>query len=444
MAVEAKELKFVATEEKGEVSALLTKPRGVKVLLVTYLVRMGYCCLLIMSLGMRSDAEDGPSKAWPIHKIDDSLAGADGVRLLDVNGDGLMDITTGWEEGDRTRVYLHPGYDQVKSKWPAVTVGETPSVEDAVFVDLDQDGAVDVVSSCEGKTRCMFVHWAPRDSADYLNSELWQTENILATQDHTQWMFALPMQIDGQHGPDLIVGSKGENGLVGWLQAPADARDLGAWKLHKLYTAGWIMSLMPEDMDLDGDLDVVVSDRRKDNRGVLWLENPGETSAKQQWIEHRIGANGQQVMFLDVADLDGDGRKDVVVAVKPDEIHWFRHPGDLSKPWQAHQIRVQLPSGMGTAKAVRVGDVNQDGRVDIVYSCEQATPPKHGVVWLSYVNTPADSQWVVNEISGPVGIKYDRIELLDLDGDKDLDVLTCEERHEGKGLGVFWYENPQK
>lgn len=34
MAVEAKELKFVATEEKGEVSALLAKPRGAKVLLV--------------------------------------------------------------------------------------------------------------------------------------------------------------------------------------------------------------------------------------------------------------------------------------------------------------------------------------------------------------------------------------------------------------------------
>ena len=29
--------------------------------------------------------------------------------------------------------------------------------------------------------------------------------------------------------------------------------------------------------------------------------------------------------------------------------------------------------------------------------------------------------------------------VLDLDGDKDLDVITCEERD---NLGVFWYENP--
>ena len=38
----------------------------------------------------------------------------------------------------------------------------------------------------------------------------------------------------------------------------------------------------------------------------------------------------------------------------------------------------------------------------------------------------------------------DRIELLDLDGDGDLDVLTCEERQNKNGLGVIWYENPAR
>jgi len=57
-------------------------------------------------------------------------------------------------------------------------------------------------------------------------------------------------------------------------------------------------------------------------------------------------------------------------------------------------------------------------------------------------------QWVTHDLSGPDGIKFDRIELMDVDGDGDLDLLTCEERHRSKenpkltGLGVFWYENP--
>jgi len=43
------------------------------------------------------------------------------------------------------------------------------------------------------------------------------------------------------------------------------------------------------------------------------------------------------------------------------------------------------------------------------------------------------------DIGGPLGLKYDRIELIDIDADGDLDLFSCEERDQ---LGVFWYENP--
>ncbi len=50
-------------------------------------------------------AADSP---WPRHTIADSSKGAGGVRLADADGDGLMDIATGWEEGGVVRAYLHP------------------------------------------------------------------------------------------------------------------------------------------------------------------------------------------------------------------------------------------------------------------------------------------------------------------------------------------------
>ena len=49
--------------------------------------------------------------------------------------------------------------------------------------------------------------------------------------------------------------------------------------------------------------------------------------------------------------------------------------------------------------------------------------------------------WEGHEISGRKGVKFDRLELVDLDADGDLDVLTCEERD---NLGVIWYENPTR
>src|SRR5687767_2485008 len=98
---------------------------------------------------------------WQRHVVDQSSKGADGVRLADVNGDGWMDVATGWEQGGRIRVYINPGPAGTKKTWPAVTVGEVASPEDAVFGDLDGDGALDVISSCEGSTKSLFVHWAP-------------------------------------------------------------------------------------------------------------------------------------------------------------------------------------------------------------------------------------------------------------------------------------------
>ena len=88
----------------------------------------------------------------------------------------------------------------------------------------------------------------------------------------------------------------------------------------------------------------------------------------------------------------------------------------------------------GTAKAVVAGDLDSDGKMDLVVSCENANDAKSGVFWLPRAETTKP-----RSISGSKGVKFDRMELIDLDGDGDLDILTCEERDL---LGVLWYENP--
>ena len=100
------------------------------------------------------------------------------------------------------------------------------------------------------------------------------------------------------------------------------------------------------------------------------------------------------------------------------------------------ETSLPFPSGTGTGKAVDIGDIDQNGKSDIVATCEHSEEVS-GVFWIQKDNR---GEWSAMDISGTIeGVKFDRIETIDLDGDGDLDVLTCEERD---NLGVIWYENP--
>ena len=379
-----------------------------------------------------------PAGPWVRHTVDDASRGADGVRLGFANGDALPDVVTGWEEGGEVRVCLNPGAGFARERWPAVAVGEVASVEDAVFVDLDADGRQDVVSCCEGNARVMFVHWAPSDPAEYLSSGAWTTRPLPASDGLMQWMFCVPLQVDGQRGIDLIAGGKGPGAAIGWFESPTDPRDLAAWRWHPLCDAGWIMSLVLSDMDGDSDLDVLATDRYGDHRGCFWLGNPGPPAA-DSWPVHRMGLDDREVMFATLADLDTDGLQDVLVAAKPYELVALRRLDATGLRWERRTI--PTPQTAGGPKAVAAGDIDLDGRLDIVYTCEGAMGEKPGCLWLSRRDAPTDRAWDAHDISGPEGTKYDLLELLDLDADGDLDVLTCEETDD---LGVFWYENPTR
>lgn len=389
-----------------------------------------------------------PATPWTRHVIDSSSQGADGVKMADVNGDGLMDLATGWEQGARARVYLNPGPAAAHNAWPAVTAGPVGDVEDAVFVDLDGDGAVDVVSSAEGATQGIFIHWAPTDPGDYLDPSKWQTAELPASAG-LQWMFAEPMQVDGRYGVDIVAGGKNAGAKVGWFEAPADPRELSEWRFHAMSDVGWTMSLILHDMDSDGDTDVVVTDRYNGAglQGARWLENPGTGSPLQRspWPNHLIGAAGREVMFAALSDLDGDGWEDLIVPIRGNNpsdnaLSFFRRVDPVLNMWQ--EFPIQVPGDVGTCKGANVGDMDCDGDPDIVLSFANADGNVSGVVWMSYQNWPTDPVWQDYEISGPEGIKFDVVPLLDLDADGDLDVITTEEKEGGPGLGVIWYENP--
>lgn len=407
----------------------------------------------IYLVGLLTIASSGGAQEnapWLRHAIDGSLRGADGVRLGDVNQDGLLDLVTGWEESGQVRVYLQPplGAEHsrlVKQNWPAVTIGKAPSVEDAVFVDLNRDGRLDVLASCEGKEQSLWCFFSP-PADQQLDASKWDSQRLDTSRSVTRWMYALPSR---ENVDRVFTGSKNPNGQVGYFDIPhngvgrSDGPTAKSLPMHKLTTAGWIMSLEERDVDGDGDWDLVYSDRKAAEQGVYWLENPGNQQ-QRRWSRHPLGALGEEVMFLSFRRPVGGGMRDdspIFVAAKPNRILKLTppsKPSDRTGLWETDEVFAASLTKFSRAKAAAVGDLTGDGIPDLVYSCESADPPRQGVVLLK----ASGDSYQPQGISGPEGIKFDLIQLVDLDRDGDLDVLTCEERHAGRGLGVIWYENP--
>ncbi|MCS1411001.1 MAG: hypothetical protein M2R45_04196 [Verrucomicrobia subdivision 3 bacterium] len=142
-------------------------------------------------------------------------------------------------------------------------------------------------------------------------------------------------------------------------------------------------------------------------------------------------------MFLDVRCDPKTKALEVAAYAKPNQIFHFKATQSTPLSWQARKSVVD--ARIGTAKAVRFADIDNNGQPDLVATNEQAKNGRTGVFWfpLGKLRKPTITQ--ISDISGSKGVKFDRIETVDLDDDGDLDVITCEEVD---NLGVIWYENP--
>jgi len=246
-------------------------------------------------------------------------------------------------------------------------------------------------------------------------------------------MYVAPAQLDGQNGLDLVAAGKNDDAWIGWFQAPADPHNADGWQWKPLHQAGWVMSIVTVDLDGDGDLDILYSDRKGENQGIWWLEHPGADKTDGEWALHAIGGQHREAMFLDAGYLDADGSLDIASAVRDGGILILKRAA-ADAPWT--QTEIALPRDAGIAKSVSIADVDGNGHNDLVVSTVEARG-KQGVFWLD--GTPG-ANWTSHTVSGLEGTKFDRVEALDIDGDGDLDLISSEEVEH---LGVFWYENPR-
>lgn len=195
-----------------------------------------------------------------------------------------------------------------------------------------------------------------------------------------------------------------------------------------------------EDLDGDGDLDVISAATDDINVQVAWFENPGGTGPfdpTQPWTQYRIGSI-RGADQLDVADVTGDGRVDVI-ATAPDmqRLMLFVQPSDTPKrsyDWDTAAI-VQFENY--DPSDVKALDVDADGVLELVIGGTEGavryfeSPLDATTEWPGEVITTLDPPGIVR----PLGYG-------DLDGDNDLDlILALDSEQDQLNDRVVWIRN---
>ena len=274
---------------------------------------------------------------------------------MDVNEDGRMDfVTGGWFEG--TLIWKENPGDG--SEWKTHEIAKTGNIETIRGFDIDRDGVMEIVPNTPNQPLAYYqktganqfekypvhetqghglgfgdINGDGRDDLVISDGWLEAPENLKTGKwihhpDFELGDASIPMivtDVNGDGNTDLIVGQAHGFGLF-WLEQKKEGGNISFIK-HEIdpfqsqyHTMEWV------DIDNDGQNELVTGKRHrahngkdpggKDYAGLYYFEWNGESFTKNVISYGPLGEGKGTGLYFSIADLNGDGWKDIVVAGK--------------------------------------------------------------------------------------------------------------------------------
>jgi hypothetical protein len=299
------------------------------------------------------------------------------------------------------------------------TIGKAPEglpwISDLLIVDLDGDGLKDVLVANGKENKISWIR--------QVRLGVFEEQDIggpVAGPAHLE-----VADLRGTGHLDVLVASMGvippDNDKIGSVVVLENDGTNHFTNHVLLENVARVTYVKAAPLTQSGRLDLVVGQFGYLEGEIRWMENLGGGQFRSHQLLDLPGT-----IHAPVADLNGDGKLDIVALVShgSQEVHAFMNDG--AGNFQDRILYGSTNKDFGSS-GLSIADLNQDGRPDIIYTngdgFDYATPgsrPWHGVQWLENKGGGKFTFHRVGDFPGA----YSPV-VADLKGDGHQDIVSC-------------------